>query len=77
MRLHLRDADDSTFGILSIDHTEAYEQPLLRTLTKHLVGLWLEGDKEDGPMDVRIDSIAVFDRDLDFVGVYDENGLRQ
>ena len=76
MRLHLRDENDSTFGVLSIDHTGTYEQPLLRTLTKHLVGLWVQSE-EDEPVHVRIDSIAVFDRDLDFVGVYDKDGLRQ
>lgn len=75
MRLHLRDENDHTFGILSIDQTGFYEQPLLRTLIKRLVGLWLE--PEDGKADVRIDSIVVFDNDLEFVGVYDKDGERE
>jgi len=75
MRLHLRDENDHTFGILSIDHTGSYEQPIMRTLVKHLTGLWLE--PENGKADVRIDSIAVFDSDLEFVGVYDKDGERE
>ena len=75
MRLHLRDENDTTFAIVSVDHTGMYEEALTRTLVKHLTGLWLE--PQDGVADVLIDSIAVFDRDLDFIGAYDKNGERK
>lgn len=68
MRLELRDIDGAAWAVLEVSHAGDYTEELVSTLVRRLLGVWMEDDA------AVIDSVAVYDPELNLIGIYNQEG---
>lgn len=68
MRLELRDITGAAWAVLEVSHAGDYTEELVSTLVRRLLGVWMEDDA------AVIDSVAVYDPELNLIGIYNQEG---
>lgn len=64
MRLELRDIDGAAWAVLEVSHAGDYTEEITETVVRRLMGVWMEDEA------AVVDSIAVYDAELNLLGVY-------